>query len=105
MLLVERMPIRSFEDADGLSWRVWATLPSSGTVLSSGFEQGWLTFECDTGGLRRLAPIPAGWESATAQRLCLYCRAAREMPRRTTPVSGELVNLESQALRSESDAR
>ena len=99
------MPIRSFEDADGLSWRVWATLPSSGTVLSSGFEQGWLTFECDTGGLRRLAPIPAGWESATAQRLCLYCRAAREMPRRTTPVSGELVNLESQALRSESDAR
>src|SRR5262245_56959135 len=99
------MPIRSFVDADGVNWRVWATTPSSGTVLSSGFEQGWLTFEGESGGLRRLAPIPHGWEGVETQRLCLFCRAAKEMPRRTTPVSGELVNLESQSLSSEQDPR
>ena len=97
------MPIRSFVDADGVNWRVWATTPSSGTVLSSGFEQGWLTFEGESGGLRRLAPIPQGWEKVETPRLCLFCRAAKEMPRRTTPVSGELVNLESQSLTSEQD--
>lgn len=99
------MPIRSFVDAEGVSWRVWATTPSSGTVLSSGFEQGWLTFECDNGVLRRLAPIPNGWADASHQRLDLYCRAAREMPRRTTPVSSELVNQESEAIQSETENR
>lgn len=97
------MPIRSFVDAEGVSWRVWATTPSSGTVLSSGFEQGWLTFECDNGGLRRLAPIPTGWEDAPQQKLNLFCRAAREMPRRTTPVSGEVIKQESQARMSETE--
>ena len=97
------MPIRSFVDADGVSWRVWATTPSSGTVLSSGFEQGWLTFEGDTGGLRRLAPIPTGWETVGTPKLCLFCRAAREMPRRTTPVSGELVNLETNSRTAEKE--
>ena len=40
-----------------------------------GFESGWLCFEC--GAMRRrLAPIPAGWESSTDAELAEYLERA-----------------------------
>lgn len=70
------MAFREFADAEGTGWRVWATLPTVGKIYSSGFEQGWLTFEA--GGQRcRLAPIPARWESADEAKLRLMLKAAK----------------------------
>ncbi len=51
------------------------------SVLKAGFENGWLCFESRTGEKRRLTPVPDGWETATAEKLWLWCRAAREVPR------------------------
>ena len=81
------MAYREFVDSNGVSWRVWSTVPSAGTRLHGGFDQGWLTFErtspehARTAPLRRLCPIPADWESAAESRLDLMCRSAEEVNR------------------------
>jgi hypothetical protein len=80
------MPSRDFVDSTGADWRVWSTVPMMGAVLTPGFEGGWLTFESGAGALRRLAPIPEDWDSVPAERLELYCRAAKEVPRHTGPL-------------------
>lgn len=74
-----------FKDSEGTHWRVWSTVPISGAVINPGFDRGWLTFESEHGTLKRLAPIPSGWESAPANRLTLYCKTASEVPRHTGP--------------------
>lgn len=81
------MPILEFIDSTGVAWRVWNTVPSARTTLSGEFERGWLTFE-SAAGLRRLAPVPQGWERAQADKLELMCRAASEVPRRTGSIGG-----------------
>ena len=45
-------------------------------TVSSGYEQGWLTFESSE-DKRRLAPVPSGWEHYPPERLELLCRMAR----------------------------
>lgn len=81
------MASREFEDASGLAWRVWNTVPTSGAVINNpGFEKGWLTFESETGMLRRLAPVPPGWEGLPSDRLELLLRNAAEVPRHTGPI-------------------
>ena len=79
------MATRDFRDGNGTNWRVWSTVPISGAVINAGFEKGWLTFESASGALRRLAPVPSGWEDAPDDRLDLLCRAATEVPRHTGP--------------------
>jgi hypothetical protein len=49
----------------------------------SGYENGWLCFECETGEKRRLVPPPSGWEELTPERLWLLCRAASHSTRRS----------------------
>jgi hypothetical protein len=71
-----------FVDSNGVTWRVWNTIPTARATLSGEFDRGWLTFESAV-GLRRLAPIPPNWEAATPDRLELMCRAATEPARRT----------------------
>jgi len=86
--LASGMAYREFVDSDGLSWRVWTTVPSAGTHLRGGFEHGWLTFETTSGGatrLRRLVPVPRDWETAEDARLELMCKAADEVSRFTRP--------------------
>jgi hypothetical protein len=75
-----------FVDSNGVTWRVWNTVPIARTSLSGEFERGWLTFE-SAATLKRLAPVPANWETSTPDRLELMCRAALEVPRRTRPDS------------------
>ena len=93
------MAYREFLDSNGVSWRVWSTVPSAGSRLRGGFDQGWLTFE-RTGAdrmapLRRLVPIPADWEDAPDERLELMCRAAEEVIRSQSHPRQQPANAES----------
>jgi hypothetical protein len=63
-----------------MAWRVWSTTPQAGAVYRESLRAGWLTFESAT-IRKRLAPIPPGWEEATAERLELMCRAAEVVRR------------------------
>ena len=81
------MPVRDFDDSTGTTWRVWSTVPSSAVVLTAGFEQGWLTFE-SSGRIRRLAPIPAGWETAAPAELERLCAIAQP-PAKRRPGDGD----------------
>ena len=82
------MAYREFVDSSGQSWRVWSTVPSMGSRLRGGFDQGWLTFERIDADknlpLRRLVPLPAEWESVPDDRLELMCRSAEEVARPRT---------------------
>jgi hypothetical protein len=80
------MPNKDFTDASGMGWRVWNTVPISGAVINPGFEKGWLTFESDMGALRRLAPIPDGWDELPTAKLIELLRQSREVPRHTGPM-------------------
>ena len=79
------MAYREFVDSSGQSWRVWSTVPSMGSKLRGGFDQGWLTFERIDADknlpLRRLVPLPTDWESVPDDRLELMCRSAEEVAR------------------------
>ena len=87
MPFLSTMPVRDFDDTTGITWRVWSTVPSSVVVLTAGFEQGWLTFE-SSGRIRRLAPIPNGWETASAAELERLCALAQP-PARRRPTDGD----------------
>ena len=46
------------------------------TVVTAGYENGWLCFESEEGEKRRLVPVPDTWHTAEPDRLWLWCRAA-----------------------------
>lgn len=78
------MPVRQFTDPHGVTWRVWSTTPAPDSPLHRYYPGGWLTFDSGSGDtLRRMSPIPAGWDMANEERLYLICRAAEEVPRHT----------------------
>ena len=90
------MGYAEFTDRDGISWRVWQTLPQSAdllTTLPEQWKEGWLTFESEA-DKRRLAPVPAEWDSLPPSRLELLCRmaqpAARSSPDRLRLPSDKL---------------
>jgi hypothetical protein len=74
------MALRNFTDSAGTVWRVWNTTPQPGAVYEASHKTGWLTFE-SAAVRKRLAPIPPGWEEASAERLELMCRAAEVVRR------------------------
>ena len=80
------MAYREYVDSKGTPWKVWNTAPVPGAVFSSVMRDGWLTFECD-GERRRLAPVPAHWDTFSVQELERLCRSAKEAPR-ATPSQG-----------------
>ena len=80
------MASRNFSEPNGTHWHVWNTIPVSGAVINPGFEKGWLTFESDDGALRRLAPVPSGWEHLPEERLVLLLRSSKGVPRHTGPM-------------------
>lgn len=75
------MASREFMDAAGERWLVWDTRPTTRVRLNPAFETGWLTFECGK-QLRRLAPMPQGWESLPDHELERLCRSATPFDRR-----------------------
>ncbi len=95
------MAMLEFVDSNGVTWRVWNTVPTARTSLSGEFERGWLTFE-SAAALKRLAPVPPNWEDSPPDRLELMCRAASAVPRRTRSESDLPV---PNAAGSDADAR
>lgn len=79
------VPIREFTDANGVTWKVWSTVPFTAGVLGS-MRGGWLTFDA-VDSRRRLVPIPDGWEQASLANLREYCLRAQPLGR--TPVTGQ----------------
>ena len=106
------MPLRMFQDDVGREWRVWEVRPlraerratdrrcvacdvavdrrsgvdrrllaETRVRLTHGLTHGWLAFD-STDEKRRLAPIPANWESLPDGVLCVLCRNAKPTERR-----------------------
>lgn len=86
LLQLGSMASRNFTDPSGMSWHVWNTVPISGAVINPGFEKGWLTFESEAGALRRLAPVPEGWEALPVERLVTLLERSKQVPRHTGPM-------------------
>jgi hypothetical protein len=82
------MPYKEFVDSAGVLWRVWATFPTVGKILSRGFEKGWLTFESSS-ARRRLAPIPERWEDLPDSKLRNLLKEATPS-RKRTPSNGKI---------------
>lgn len=80
------MASRNIADSAGTNWHVWNTVPISGAVINPGFEKGWLTFESEHGALRRLAPVPPGWDKLSDERLVALLATAKVVPRHTGPM-------------------
>jgi hypothetical protein len=76
---------RVFEDLRGKRWYVYATRPSVPTpervALPESFRQGWLSFE-SADEMRRVAPIPEGWEELSIDDLRQLCHKAASTPKR-----------------------
>lgn len=49
------------------------------TRMMAGYENGWLCFESEQGEKRRLVPVPDSWETAPADKLWMWCRAAERV--------------------------
>lgn len=76
------MGYTEFTDRTGRSWKVWHTVPRLAdlfTSLAPDLKEGWLTFESES-EKRRLAPVPAEWESLPPSRLEVLCRMAKPAP-------------------------
>lgn len=82
------MAYREFLDSAQVLWRVWATYPSVGKILSKGFENGWLTFE-SSAERRRLAPFPPEWEALPDSTLRSLLKNATSS-RKKTPSNGKI---------------
>jgi len=70
------MALREFTDSTGRRWRVWDIRPEQMHAATRAEDHlqsvinGWLAFEPAAGGeKRRLAPIPARWDTATEAEL------------------------------------
>jgi len=68
------MALRTFEDAAGVEWQVWDTIPAK--LVTTTYEGGWLTFQ-SVAEKRRLAPIPLYWASADKEELNRLLRKAK----------------------------
>ena len=72
--------MRHFRDEAGVDWKVFLTARGSDAVsrehsLPEAFREGWLVFESPR-EKRRLAPIPANWETLSNEALAALCTSA-----------------------------
>jgi len=72
--------MRQFRDEAGVEWKVFLTARGSDAVsrehsLPEAFRGGWLVFE-SAREKRRLAPVPANWESMSSDALAALCAKA-----------------------------
>jgi hypothetical protein len=75
------MAARTFADSAGTIWEVVEVHRSStkAGAVSSGLEQGWLSFTSPN-VKRRLAPVPVAWETSSDPELERLCSIARLVP-------------------------
>lgn len=75
-----RPTMRQFRDEAGVEWKVFLTPRGSDAVsrenyLPEAYREGWLVFE-STQEKRRLAPVPADWETMPTEALVGLCGKA-----------------------------
>jgi hypothetical protein len=58
-------------------WRVREVRGVDPCLLPASYCAGWLTFECEDGARRRLAPIPRGWDDLSETALQALLALAR----------------------------
>lgn len=74
------MAHRTYTDPHGTAWEVWDTVPdSSRRMVQPEYADGWLTFQCER-EKRRLVPIPAAWDRATAGEMEALRERAEVVP-------------------------
>ena len=81
---------RVFVDDRGVQWDAFAVQPSRTTgrqTLPAPYDKGWLAMQCPD-GVRRVTPIPAGWQECSREELCRLLENAALAPRRTTRFPG-----------------
>jgi hypothetical protein len=95
------MNSRSFTDGAGAEWRVRATMPTdrAGAALPEAFSRGWLVFESPAGAVKRLAPVPEGWDRVPETTLARWCDAAVPARERGEGMTGEMRRYEAGARR------
>lgn len=82
------MPLRTFTDAEGAQWSVFAVAPQqlrtgdANRYAAPGLSEGWLSFKSTVVSLR-LAPYPRNWDLLSDDELQQLCHLARPAdPRR-----------------------
>ncbi|HEX2190421.1 MAG TPA: hypothetical protein VHG51_16045 [Longimicrobiaceae bacterium] len=73
------MAYREFTDREGRRWRAWDTYPMKASLTDPEYREGWLCFESEDAGKRRLAPVPRRWEHEPEDRLELLAKMADEV--------------------------
>jgi hypothetical protein len=76
---------RVFVDDRGVQWDAFAVYPSRSKgreTLPPPYDQGWLAIQCPE-GIRRLTPIPQGWQECSRDEFCRLLESAPLTPRRT----------------------
>jgi|tagenome__1003787_1003787.scaffolds.fasta_scaffold20978058_7 hypothetical protein len=79
--------MRQFRDEAGTEWKVFLTPRGSDAVsrdhyLPEAYREGWLVFESPQ-EKRRLAPVPADWETMPIEELIALCGKAVPQTART----------------------
>lgn len=74
--------MRTLQDNEGRSWRVWLVRPQSAVLKGASPElaNGWLCFESDS-EKRRLAEPPHDWEGISDDELLALLARARVVTR------------------------
>jgi hypothetical protein len=86
--------MRHFRDKAGVEWQVFLTARGSDAVsrehfLPEAFREGWLVFE-SAQEKRRLAPVPAKWESLSNEVLAELCaKASPQLPKTRAGTEGK----------------
>ncbi len=81
------MAVRDFDDANGVSWRVWPVSPEALQPKTAAedylgeYSDGWLCFE-SANERRRLAQFPRDWEKLSDTELCTLLKTAAVVPAR-----------------------
>jgi hypothetical protein len=86
--------MRQFRDEAGVEWKVFLTARGSDAVsrehsLPEAYREGWLVFE-STQEKRRLAPVPADWETMPTDALAGLCgKAVSQTARARVPADAK----------------
>jgi len=96
------MAVRDFVDIKGVKWKVWPVTPSSIRPKTAAedylgdYGDGWLVFESNS-ERRRLAQVPANWDTLSDNGLLQLLKSAAVVTARRTPMTERSGDADSRA--------